>query len=576
MRLDTIRAKILFYTFGFLIPVLLLLAGSIFYSAVTLERTVRMGNENMLNLYAKQIDSIFSRTEAYLVELANNSRDFSCLKAGRDIEEKKLACFWLQADFSDMLFGRLQDMEGYFVYDQKDDLWAYAGIEMENDYRKRKENFLDSGNGKNGWRMVETGEQYFLVRSYTDGAIHYGAWAGAQFLLKDIKEVGIRGISAIAILGEKTQIYAEGEISPADFAKEQDIWKDNSRIRIKGKSYVTVNRRFGGGNLQLVVFLDEKELFFSAGLLVYTGIFVFLAAVVFLLILYIFSLRDIVRPAEEMQEAMEEAGSGRLTVRLPEAYRVRELRVLGRGFNRMMADINHLIVHNYEMQLKHQKAVMNYLQLQIAPHFMMNGLNIVYNYARIGDVEQVKELTMVLVRHYRYTLYGKPLVAVGQELDFVKNYMRMQEMKDGGKRLIRLRVKMEEELAGERIPILAIQTFVENSVKNILAVRDEGLIEITAKTMEWKGKHGIFIQVTDDGPGFSSDILKHLNQNEPIVIQKEERIGIANVQLRASMLYEQEFFLRFRNGECKGAIAEAWYPQKYREDETHGSFDYGR
>lgn len=53
---------------------------------------------------------------------------------------------------------------------------------------------------------------------------------------------------------------------------------------------------------------------------------------------------------------------------------------MNKTFERMTHEIRKLKIDVYEEKLKHQRAELRNLQLQINPHFFLNSLNIILNF----------------------------------------------------------------------------------------------------------------------------------------------------------------------------------------------------
>ena len=58
----------------------------------------------------------------------------------------------------------------------------------------------------------------------------------------------------------------------------------------------------------------------------------------------------------------------------------------------------------YEEIIEKQKAQMQYLQLQLKPHFYLNGLKTVNALAMAHEDEKIQELVLNLSEHLRYLL----------------------------------------------------------------------------------------------------------------------------------------------------------------------------
>lgn len=67
-----------------------------------------------------------------------------------------------------------------------------------------------------------------------------------------------------------------------------------------------------------------------------------------------------------------------------------------------MRQIKKLKIDIYEKELEKQKTMMNYLQLQIRPHFFLNCLNTIYSMAQTQLYEEIMKMSMITSNYFRY------------------------------------------------------------------------------------------------------------------------------------------------------------------------------
>ena len=301
----------------------------------------------------------------------------------------------------------------------------------------------------------------------------------------------------------------------------------------------------------MAMILDQN---IHKGAWLFTGFMVVLIGIsVLLLWMFIrYSKKEIAVPLERVVNVMEKAETGDLDVVLPEESHTKEFGILNVSFNKMLKEIKHLKIKVYEEKIQKQKAQLDFLQIQTNPHFFINAMNVVYNYARLNNMEMVKNMTLSLVKHFRYTLYGETWVFLEEEVEFIQNYLHLQKLRTANMSNIEIEIEIPQELMKERIPIMIIQPFVENSIKY-----GESEKEVLKILVEAAKENDILqICIRDNGEGFENEILEALNQGKQVIREEKKRIGIQNVRSRLSILYGEEAHLSFRNGECGGAIVE--------------------
>ncbi len=150
-----------------------------------------------------------------------------------------------------------------------------------------------------------------------------------------------------------------------------------------------------------------------------------------------------------------------------------------------------------ELRLTASRSELKALRAQINPHFLFNALNAIAGLIH-KEPSRAEETVEELAEVFRYTLKRseKELVRLEEELDFVRAYLDVEKARFGDRLLIQLDV--HEDVKGEMIPTMAIQTLVENAIKHgIAAIRGTGIVEIRARRQDAQ----LWLEVLDNGPG---------------------------------------------------------------------------
>lgn len=143
---------------------------------------------------------------------------------------------------------------------------------------------------------------------------------------------------------------------------------------------------------------------------------------------------------------------------------------------------------------RRESAVARYdsLKNQVNPHFLFNSLNALTNLVyedKDKAVSFIKQLSQV----YRYVLESadKELVSIEEELDFLKSYIFLQEIRFGQKLKIALSINDKKGL----IAPLALQMLIENAIKhNVISENNPLLVEVYEEEKYWTVKNKINIK----------------------------------------------------------------------------------
>ena len=128
-----------------------------------------------------------------------------------------------------------------------------------------------------------------------------------------------------------------------------------------------------------------------------------------------------------------------------------------------------------EQKLREEQLIFQYetLKSQVNPHFLFNSLNtlssLVYRDPELSD-KFINKLSSI----YRYILENVniDMVSLEQEIEFVRKYFELQQVRDNGK--IELEIRIDRPEVYEILPI-SLQLLMENAFKHNAATREKPL-----------------------------------------------------------------------------------------------------
>lgn len=173
-----------------------------------------------------------------------------------------------------------------------------------------------------------------------------------------------------------------------------------------------------------------------------------------------------------------------------------------------------------ELALKNREMQLSLLKSQINPHFLFNTLNSI-NTLVGSSKEQARKVITQLSDIFRYALdsHGDKPVKLIHELDFIDNYIHIQQVRFGTR--LRFVKQIDYTCLGIVIPPMILQPLVENSVKYGIAPKDEGgTIVVTVKRINQM----IFFEVKDDGLGINSKKIMDGNSSGVGIRNTDERL----------------------------------------------------
>jgi sensor histidine kinase YesM len=145
------------------------------------------------------------------------------------------------------------------------------------------------------------------------------------------------------------------------------------------------------------------------------------------------------------------------------------------------------------------QARLSSLESRIHPHFLFNTLNSVSALIH-EDPERAEEMVGRLAALLRFSLDAnqRSLAPLEQELKIVRDYLEIEKARFGDR--LHYSIEAPDELQQIKVPLLAVQTLVENAVKHVVSRRREGG-EVSVRVRPANGT--LAVDVADSGPGFS-------------------------------------------------------------------------
>jgi len=243
-------------------------------------------------------------------------------------------------------------------------------------------------------------------------------------------------------------------------------------------------------------------------------------------IVYRASSKDMVDDINNILSTMQEIAKGDLDVNAPNSS-FEYLQDFSNALNSMTKQLKKTIDDRYVAVINRQKAEYIALQSQINPHFLYNTLNGFIGLNRKGEQKKLEKSIISLTKLFRYTCTNNDLVPLSLEINFVKDYLKLQKIKYEER--LNIVYNIEDKTKNIIIPKLILQPLVENAIVHGLEpISDQVTITIKTAISETKNGNSLFISIKDNGVGCSSDEL--LTSNSVALNNIEDRIKLFKVE----------------------------------------------
>lgn len=266
----------------------------------------------------------------------------------------------------------------------------------------------------------------------------------------------------------------------------------------------------------------------------------------------------ITAPIQELEKSVNALEAGELDTEIYTGGSY-EIQHLGHSIGDMAKRIQALmddIVAEHESK---RKSEFDTLQSQINPHFLYNTLDIIVWMIENEQKHEAVKVVTALARFFRISLSkGKSIIPVRDELEHVRNYLMIQQMRFKNK--FTYRIEAEQEATSLACLKLMLQPLVENAIYHGMEFMDgDGEIVVRA----YKENEELCFSVEDNGLGMTREQVKQLLTEKPHTSSKRgSGIGVKNVNERIRLYFGEEYGLSIWSEPDEGTVIKIRLPAR--------------
>lgn len=546
------------------------------------EMTVRNAASSMEN-YLEEVENIAIdcnynyNLQNYLIDLQNNTKKVLVQDRARNMEEYEV----VSAAFSNILDSRT-DVTAIIIYGRENILLnksLYSFNNLENNFSgmewyqhavETPGSYCLTGPEPHSFLMGNSDEAISLCKAiwnYQDGSLLGVVMIDLNFnqINSILNEINAGTKEHLAILNEDGRLVAGRDFGGGKAVIDDDFLAGIQNPLAEGKNSFTAKKN--GIDYQVAVSLigrtgwkviwTEEESQFEAVSREFLIPVLVIVGVILLTLFVILTLisRQIVIPITKLQQQMTTVNLDRQDQMLPIA-RKDEIGDLTASFNDMTQRIGKL----KEQLVKEEKEKRNYelksLQAQINPHFLYNTLDSIIWMAEMNDPDVVP-MTEALAKMMRLALSrGKAHVTIEEEMEHVRNYLVIQNMRYQDK--FDYEIIVDDDVRNFMTIKLIVQPFVENSIYHgIKEKRGRSHLLVHA----YRNGDDIIILVRDDGAGMSQEEAEHIFDKNRKPSGGGSGVGARNVNDRLKLSFGEKYGVTYMSIPGKGTDVLIRIPQ---------------
>ena len=564
MRWRSFRFRVVVVTFLMVIILLGILLFNNIYAINIVRKQVFEANYRVLSVYMSNVDHAFEDMENYFVGMQSNSNMITASSTNTEVTfYTAQARLKKELDAYVVSNGYVEDIFVYF--EERDQCIDAANYEIGGSERTaigkmvrkiiEEEAYSQENAGKWIWGWIE--DDAYLIRILRMRNTYMGGCVKVSTLVERLRTDGFGEMESLSFCTASGEDL--GNQLP-ELNETIQLKTDQEYYRMVGKrnSYMMLSVLSGCGDYGLVALIRDNNIL--EGLKSFRIlIWVLLGILGVFLVAFVAAMRRwVIMPLDGLIHGMNCLSKGEFGIRLSKQADCEEFTLVNKAFDNMTEQIETLKIGVYEEKIRRQRAELQYMKLQVNPHFYINCLNIIHNLSLMKQNNLIQQMTTYLGNHLRYTMEGSAVDTLEKEIACVENYLKIQQLRFPDS--IVCKMEVEDSVRQVQVPPLLIQTFVENTVKYQVIAGEITHINIRlVRSLE--NFHRLVVEIWDDGDGYSEKILTCLVNDQKIFDQRGEHYGIRNVCQRLKLIYHENVNIHFSNHpETGGAYVRVVLP----------------
>lgn len=558
---------------------LLLVVVDILLSAVVIRDIRRQNSQSlsdMAQLYITEQDHTFFKLSRQLLSILMDSQgtkaqidhNMTVLEESEDPLEINVARDGLRGSFLEYTWDYGTDY-CFFLFLEKSDMFVDLNSlgesvpGMEDAVRGLlEEGALDTYSAKAKWTSLELAEGSYILKVMHHNGRYLGCYIRAERLLWPLQELNFTE--------QGFCVLVDGDNRPVTGIEDSDREALQKYLE-KGKDgfsggFFVIEKEFDRAPFRVLLFIDSPGMYEK--LLAIQAALVLLGAAILGTLIFImrYVQKRVLRPIQEFTDNLLKYDESDQLVFDITSNELKELEQANEQFRNLLRQIKRLKITLYENELNRQRIQMDYLQLQIRPHFYLNCLNFICQMIDLGRYEDARRMSVVTSDYLRYLFQSSmELTLIRNELIHVERYLEIQKMRY--REAFTYYMEQDEDSRECLVPPLMIQTFVENAVRHTVTLDQPVEITVLVWAEEEAAGQFVHISISDTGEGFPEDVLLKLNRDKALEPKDGHRIGITNCIKRMNYFYDGKGRIAFYNNPMGGAVVDIVLPQQDTQEQ---------
>ncbi len=536
------------------------------YSLWTYEQQMIFSNQASLDVYFNNLVYVLEDLTLFNQNVYSGNTDFITLSSKADTipDSPKLT---MEYNLRNSIQNRVPDTGAIFIFNESKSVYFYrygsnflggsvtkASMDLMSQVREQ----LLSANQSElmRWQVFSDNENVFLINAYRLRGMYVCSMVDLNAF--------VRAHTTNGETSEYVFFTKDAILTNVDYTSEKGVTlerikniDDNFLTNLYAGNIIRSNYydSFGIG-LSGIMSLEDMWGYLSI------SVSLFLVAIIVICVLFVviysFISRYLIYPLNQITNASKIlTGTDADKATLPDNDDLLEYSTIRIALNRLVTQKIDLEKDNVSKTREKEHALLQYYQLQTGSHFLLNCLKSLYNMSEGGEIEKIKMMILAFSNHIRYVFHDNLLlVTLKSELDETQDYYQIMQMDRANPFLLILEV--DQSLLDCMVPPLVVQTFLENSYKYNPGHNRLLRFLVQIDQIEMENKPYVRLRLSDNGIGYSKDVLKKLSDADEQF--EQNHVGISNLRRRMKLIYHDDYQVAFFNVLGGGACSLIYLP----------------
>lgn len=522
-----------------------------------LEKEILDSSKSFLEIYSNETNNKIIEMNGLLKSITSRNVDLARIKS-QNSNERILASISMSNYMQDIMLGR-DTVDVLTLYDENYNI-SLDAIKTGFDFKKKNilKDFTSNAIQNDQinsfeWNFLEVDDETYLYKMLLTDSRAIAIYIRTSHILDNIllDESGNRSI----FLANNT-----GEIGGVWGAVTKDIDLGTNIHNINSKDYYQIEKEIVKDQISIYCFTRKSSILQQTN----TGMIIVATVVFATIMLMIFVLRytkmQIAKPMQRIVGDIERIKNGEYQNRVNGNFRTREFQMLQEATNQMLDEIVGLKIQTYEKRIELQDMELKSIRLQIKPHFFLNALTTISSLSSQKRFMEINNYITSLSKNIRYMFRaGLHTISIKEEINHVKNYFEMQELKYPD--CIFYLIDLPNELEHWVIPQMLIHTFIENEFKYAVSMDKILTILIKVSLQTYQNEEMLLIEIEDDGKGYPEEVLDYMNGKTKRISDKGNRVGLWSIKRMIELMYERNDLMILENIKPFGCLNKIYIPK---------------